>query len=84
MIAISGTRRKPLAPSAAPPPAPAKPPCLGGLALKWNWRKRQRAKGKSTDAPNLVMGPVQVCWHKFAATSTVEIREVPWKAIASC
>jgi glutamate decarboxylase len=32
---------------------------LGGLALKWNWRKRQRAKGKSTDKPNLITGPVQ-------------------------
>ena len=50
---------------------------LGGLALKWNWRKRQKAKGKSTDAPNLVMGPVQVCWHKFCRYFDMEIREVP-------
>jgi len=50
---------------------------LGGLALKWNWRKRQRAKGKSTDTPNLIMGPVQVCWHKFCRYFDVEIREVP-------
>src|ERR1700744_329911 len=50
---------------------------LGGLALKWNWRKRQRAKGRSTDTPNLVMGPVQVCWHKFCRYFDVEIREVP-------
>ena len=50
---------------------------LGGLALKWNWRKRQRANGKSTDAPNLIMGPVQVCWHKFCRYFDVEIREVP-------
>jgi glutamate decarboxylase len=35
---------------------------LGGVALKWKWRKRRRAQGQSTDAPNLVMGPVQVCW----------------------
>jgi glutamate decarboxylase len=79
---------------------------LGGLALKWNWRKR-RAQGKATDArndrarmtdspktdagnvdvpeigapnlgsPNLVMGPVQVCWHKFCRYFDVEIREVP-------
>jgi glutamate decarboxylase len=48
---------------------------LGGLALKWKWRKRRRALGKSTDAPNLIMGPVQVCWHKFCRY--VEIREVP-------
>ncbi|MGB9230030.1 MAG: glutamate decarboxylase, partial [Terracidiphilus sp.] len=50
---------------------------LGGLALKWNWRKRRRAQCKSTDAPNLVMGPVQVCWHKFCRYFDVEIREVP-------
>jgi glutamate decarboxylase len=28
-------------------------------------------------APNLVMGPVQVCWHKFCRYFDVEIREVP-------
>ena len=50
---------------------------LGGLALKWKWRKRQRAQGKSTEAPNLIMGPVQVCWHKFCRYFDVEIREVP-------
>jgi glutamate decarboxylase len=50
---------------------------LGGLALKWNWRKRLRAEGKPTDSPNLVMGPVQVCWHKFCRYFDVEIREVP-------
>jgi glutamate decarboxylase len=50
---------------------------LGGLALKWNWRKRRRAQGKPIDSPNLVMGPVQVCWHKFCRYFDVEIREVP-------
>src|SRR5579871_3297811 len=49
---------------------------LGGLALKWSWRKRQRANGKSTETPNLIMGPVQVCWHKFCRYFDVEIREV--------
>jgi len=50
---------------------------LGGLALKWNWRKRRSAKGQSTATPNLIMGPVQVCWHKFCRYFDVEIREVP-------
>ena len=50
---------------------------LGGLALKWNWRKRRTTEGKSTDKPNLIMGPVQVCWHKFCRYFDVEIREVP-------
>jgi len=50
---------------------------LGGLALKWNWRKRRRAQGKSTESPNSIMGPVQVCWHKFCRYFDVEIREVP-------
>ena len=50
---------------------------LGGLALKWNWRKLRRAQGKPIDSPNLIMGPVQVCWHKFCRYFDVEIREVP-------
>ncbi|QNI00027.1 glutamate decarboxylase [Shewanella algae] len=50
---------------------------LGGLALKWAWRNRQKAAGKSTDKPNLVCGPVQICWHKFARYFDVELREIP-------
>ena len=43
---------------------------LGGLALKWRWRNRRIAAGKSYAKPNFVCGPVQVCWHKLPATST--------------
>ena len=50
---------------------------LGGLALKWKWRERQRAAGKPTDRPNMITGPVQVCWHKFARYFDVELREIP-------
>jgi glutamate decarboxylase len=50
---------------------------LGGLALKWKWRERRRLAGKPTDRPNIVTGPVQVCWHKFARYFDVEMREVP-------
>lgn len=50
---------------------------LGGLALKWSWRKKRQAAGLSTDKPNLICGPVQVCWHKFARYFDVELREVP-------
>ncbi len=50
---------------------------LGGLALKWNWRKKQQAAGKPTDRPNLICGPVQICWHKFARYFDVELREIP-------
>ena len=50
---------------------------LGGMALLWNWRARQVAQGKSKDKPNLVTGPVQVCWHKFCRYWGVEIREIP-------
>ncbi|MFJ4681913.1 glutamate decarboxylase [Streptomyces sp. NPDC088789] len=50
---------------------------LGGLALKWRWRQRRRAEGKSTDWPNIVTGPVQVCWEKFARYFDVELRQVP-------
>lgn len=50
---------------------------LGGLALKWNWKKRRQQAGKSIEKPNLVCGPVQVCWHKFARYFDVELREIP-------
>ncbi|HEV2309710.1 MAG TPA: glutamate decarboxylase [Acidimicrobiia bacterium] len=51
---------------------------LAGMALKWRWRDRQRAAGKATDRPNLVMGSnVQVCWEKFARYWDVEARLVP-------
>jgi glutamate decarboxylase len=50
---------------------------LGGLALKWRWRKRQAAAGKPADKPNLICGPVQICWHKFARYFDVELREIP-------
>jgi glutamate decarboxylase len=50
---------------------------LGGMALLWNWRARRRAVGLSTDKPNLITGPVQVCWHKFARYWDVELREIP-------
>jgi glutamate decarboxylase len=52
---------------------------LGGMAMKWRWRAKRKAQGKSTDKPNFVCGPVQVCWHKFARYWDVEIREIPMK-----
>lgn len=50
---------------------------LGGLAFKWKWRKLREAAGKDTSKPNIVTGPVQICWKKFARYFDVEIREVP-------
>jgi glutamate decarboxylase len=51
---------------------------LGGLALKWRWRKRAQAAGKSSHRPNMVMGAnVQVCWEKFCRYWDVEPRKVP-------
>ncbi len=50
---------------------------LAGMAAKWRWRARRRAAGKSTEAPNMVCGPVQVVWHKFARYWDIEMREVP-------
>ena len=56
---------------------------LGGLALKWRWRERRNAAGQPADRPNLVCGPVQVCWEKFARYFDVELREVPIKSDAT-
>jgi glutamate decarboxylase len=51
---------------------------LGGLALKRRWQQRQRAAGRPTDKPNLVMSSaVQVCWEKFCNYWDVEPRRVP-------
>jgi glutamate decarboxylase len=50
---------------------------LGGMAAKWRWRAKREAAGKSTDKPNMVCGPVQVVWHKFAKYWDVEMREIP-------
>ena len=50
---------------------------LAGLALKWRWRAAREAAGKPADRPNLVCGPVQVCWEKFARYFDVELRQVP-------
>jgi len=50
---------------------------LGGMAMKWRWRARQQAAGRPIDKPNLVCGPVQICWHKFTRYWDIEHREVP-------
>ena len=51
---------------------------LGGMALKWKWRERMKAKGKPTDKPNLILGvDVQVCWDKFCRYWDVEPRFIP-------
>ena len=50
---------------------------LGGMAMKWRWRDRQRAAGRPTDKPNIVMGAnTQICWHKFCRYWDIEAREV--------
>jgi glutamate decarboxylase len=50
---------------------------LGGMAMKWKWREKMRAAGKPADKPNMICGPVQICWHKFAKYWDIELREVP-------
>ena len=50
---------------------------LGGMAMKRRWEARRKAAGKPADRPNLVTGPVQVCWHKFTRYWDVEHREIP-------
>jgi len=50
---------------------------LGGLAMKKKWESKMKASGKKAGKPNLICGPVQICWHKFARYWDVELREVP-------
>lgn len=53
---------------------------LGGLAMVRRWRTARLAQGKPCDKPNLVTGPVQICWHKYARYWDVELREIPMEA----
>ncbi len=51
---------------------------LGALSLKWKWRDRRQAEGKTVDRPNLVFGgDVHVVWEKFCRYFDVEPRIVP-------
>ena len=50
---------------------------LGGLAMKRRWAAKRKAAGLPADKPNLVTGPVQVCWHKFTRYWEIEHREIP-------
>ncbi|MGE0535295.1 MAG: glutamate decarboxylase [Pirellulales bacterium] len=50
---------------------------LGGMAMRRRWEAKRKAVGKPIAKPNLVTGPVQVCWHKFARYWDVELREIP-------
>ncbi|MGH8224929.1 MAG: glutamate decarboxylase [Gammaproteobacteria bacterium] len=51
---------------------------LAGMAMKWLWRARRKAAGKSADKPNLIMGSnVQVVWEKFCRYWDVEPRYIP-------
>ena len=58
---------------------------LGGMAMKWKWRDRMKAKGRPTDKPNMVMGiNVQVCWEKFCRYWDIEPRFVPMEGDRYC
>ncbi len=50
---------------------------LAGMAALRRWRARRKKAGKPADRPNMVCGPVQVVWHKFARYWDVELREMP-------
>ena len=53
---------------------------LAGMALKWRWKASRKAAGKSTAAPNLVLGSnVQVVWEKFCRYWEVEPRYIPMR-----
>ena len=55
---------------------------LRGLHARWDGGQvalagQAPAAGKPTDYPNMVCGPVQVVWHKFAKYWDIEMREIP-------
>ncbi|MGH8989445.1 MAG: glutamate decarboxylase [Acidimicrobiales bacterium] len=53
---------------------------LAGMAALRRWRSKRGKAGKPADRPNIVCGPVQVVWHKFARYWDVELREMPMAA----
>jgi glutamate decarboxylase len=51
---------------------------LGALAMKFQWKKKQQAKGKAVDKPNIVMSAnAHIAMKKFALYFDVELRLVP-------
>ncbi len=50
---------------------------LGGMGMKRRWEAQRKAAGKPIDKPNLITGPVQICWHKFTRYWDIEHREIP-------
>ena len=50
---------------------------LSGMAMKRRWEAKRKAAGQPADRPNLITGPVQICWHKFARYWDIELREIP-------
>lgn len=53
---------------------------LGGLAMKFAWRKRAKKLGLDLNAhkPNLIISSsYQICWKKFCTYWDIELREVP-------
>ncbi len=50
---------------------------LGGMAMLRRWQAKQKKAGKPFNKPNLITGPVQICWHKFTRYWDIEHREIP-------
>lgn len=50
---------------------------LGGMGMKRRWEAKRKADGKPIDKPNMISGPVQICWHKFTRYWDIEHREIP-------
>jgi glutamate decarboxylase len=50
---------------------------LGGMAMKRRWEAKRKASRQSIAQPNLITGPVQICWHKFTCYWDIEHREIP-------
>ncbi|MGL5576243.1 MAG: glutamate decarboxylase [Sarcina sp.] len=60
---------------------------LGGLAMKFAWRKNAAKLGLDINAkkPNLVISSgYQVCWEKFCVYWDIELRTVPMDKEAMC
>ncbi len=80
----SGTRRTAAIPSAARRSAARRPACSPVWPPSGAGERAAPRRASRSNRPNLVCGPVQVVWHKFAKYWDVELREIPMREGALC
>lgn len=45
--------------------------------MKCRWEAVRKAAGKPIDKPDMISGPLQICWHELTRYWDIEHREIP-------